>query len=140
MEMGTRKFRIFVLELCKVKYAAEDVGTYSKLLLWMTFIMRPDLITEEIIKKYPLIGVAMAELKRISADEEFQIQWDAYRMAEYDRIAGEAAAMKAGKVAGKAEGIKETAIAMLNDGVSPKVVARYTGLSVEEVANLLWFR
>lgn len=66
--------------------------------------------------------------------------YDKIMWTEIDQIATTAFAVEKakeeGKAEGRAEGKIETAKAMLEDNVSPEMVAKYTGLSLEEIAKL----
>ena len=70
--------------------------------------------------------------------------YDKIMWTEIDQIATTAFAVEKakeegkdeGRAEGRAEGKIETAKAMLEDNVSPEMVAKYTGLSLEEIAKL----
>jgi predicted transposase/invertase (TIGR01784 family) len=90
----------------------------------------------------------MAELKRLSSDRTARALYEAELRAENDRIADNASAMKRGRMEGRMEGISkgmmkginkgkmETALSMLMDNVPPSLVARYTGLTIDEIRKL----
>ncbi|MDR3078482.1 MAG: Rpn family recombination-promoting nuclease/putative transposase [Rickettsiales bacterium] len=79
MKIGTRKSRIFILELPKISYSVENLSNIEKdpLQLWMTFIKKPEIISEDIISRIPEIGEAMAELKRLSSDRTARALYEA---------------------------------------------------------------
>ncbi|MDR1494641.1 MAG: Rpn family recombination-promoting nuclease/putative transposase [Rickettsiales bacterium] len=143
MEVGTRKFRTLTLELTKMKYAAGDMmykDNINMLHLWMTFIKHPAIIPEDIINRVPEIGEAMTELKKISGDKNFRIQYDAYLMAKNDRIAAETTAMERGIEKGiekgRKEGKRDTALLMLRKNMDLELVAECTGLDRKELLGL----
>jgi predicted transposase/invertase (TIGR01784 family) len=119
-------------------YSVENLSNIEKdlLQLWMTFIKKPEIITEDIINKLPEIGEAMAELKRLSSDRTARALYEAELRAENDRIAGNASALKEGMEKGMEKGVMKTALAMLMDNVPPSLVARYTGLTIDEIRKL----
>ncbi|MDR1425732.1 MAG: Rpn family recombination-promoting nuclease/putative transposase [Rickettsiales bacterium] len=146
MKVGTKKFRILMLELKKITYTIGNIKMehMDMLRLWMTFIKHPETIPEDIINQVPEIGEAMAELKKISGDKNFRIQYDAYLMAKNDRIADETTATRRGMEKGIEKGLKrgeegkakKIALSMLKKGLSQNIVVECTGLSEEEVLKL----
>ncbi|MDR1494642.1 MAG: hypothetical protein LBI29_01220 [Rickettsiales bacterium] len=82
----------------------------------------------------------MAELKKISGDKNFRIQYGACLMAKNDRIAAETTAMERGIVKGiekgRKEGKRDTALLMLKDGVSVSTIVKYTEIIKEEITKL----
>lgn len=62
--------------------------------------------------------------------EEFYVELDARRV-------GMAAGMQIGREEGLEKGLEETAKSMLEDGVAPEVVQKYTKLSISKIMTLL---
>jgi predicted transposase/invertase (TIGR01784 family) len=127
-------------------YSVENLSNIEKdlLQLWMTFIKKPEIITEDIINQLPEIGEAMAELKRLSSDRTARALYEAELRAENDRIADNASALKRGisegmmkgKMEGMMEGARRTALSMLMEGLPSSLVARCTGLTIDEIRKL----
>jgi predicted transposase/invertase (TIGR01784 family) len=94
----------------------------------------------------------MAELRRLSSDRTARALYEAELRAENDRIADNASAMKEGVAKGIREGISkgmmkgmmkginkgkmETALAMLIEGLPLSLIARCTGLTIDEIRKL----
>lgn len=86
------------------------------------------------------IEIAYKELKRLSQDEEKRIEYEARQKAirDYNHL------MHHSKQEGIKEGIKEgrykekleTAKSFLNLGLKPEMIAKGTGLSIEEINQL----
>ncbi|MDR3078731.1 MAG: hypothetical protein LBU15_01695 [Rickettsiales bacterium] len=93
----------------------------------------------------------MAELAERGRDRDFAESWDEWRQL-VDRRFDLAEGMKKGirkgrregirkgreegRVEGMEEGARKTALAMLMDNVPPSLVARYTGLTIDEIRKL----
>jgi predicted transposase/invertase (TIGR01784 family) len=111
----------------------------------MFFLKNPELIPEEFITKVPEVHEALEELKVMSMDKKFRAAYRAHIRAQNDQTSREASAEARGRadgeLKGKAEGIaegelkkaRETARAMLADGVPADTVSKYTGLGVDEI-------
>ncbi|MDR2780981.1 MAG: hypothetical protein LBB21_00775 [Holosporaceae bacterium] len=107
----------------------------------MFFLKNPELIPEEFITKVPEVHEALEELKVMSMDKKFRAAYRAHIRAQNDQTSREANAEARGRTEGKAEGIaegelkkaRETARAMLADGVPADTVSKYTGLGVDEI-------
>jgi predicted transposase YdaD len=160
-EVAEAKKAIFIIELPKVDLKKASINDMFS--VWMYFLKNPELVPSEFLSKVPEVNEALNELKVMSADEDFKIQYDAYLGAENDRISRETNAEARGKaqglaaglaegeakrlVKGKKEGIaigeakglalvKDTARSLLAEGMSPEVVSRCTKLSMAEVTSL----
>ena len=87
---------------------------------------------------------AQKSLSSISEDRSVWIAQYRQEMFERDRISGLYAArqegleegLKEGRKEGLKEGLKSTARSMLADGVSAAQIAKWTGLSPENIASL----
>jgi predicted transposase/invertase (TIGR01784 family) len=73
----------------------------------------------------------------MSMDKKFRAAYRAHIRAQNDQTSREANAEARGRTEGKAEGElkgkRETARAMLADGVPADTVSKYTGLGVDEI-------
>jgi predicted transposase/invertase (TIGR01784 family) len=141
MKIGTRKSRTFILELPKIIYSVENLSNIEKdlLQLWMTFIKKPEIISENTTGQPSEIGEAMAELRRLSSDRTARALYEAELRAENDRIADNASAQRGiseGMEKGKMEDKLETALSMLMEGLPSSLVARCTGLTIDEIRKL----
>ena len=95
---------------------------------------------------------AMDTLKYISADDDVRAMVDLRQRNINDRNSeetiaiekakakamerGEAAGVKKGKAEGLAEKARETAMKMLADGMPVEIIRKYTGLTLEEIAEV----
>ena len=75
---------------------------------------------------------AQKSLSSISEDRSVWIAQYRQEMFERDRISG----LYAARQEGLEEGLKSTARSMLADGVSAAQIAKWTGLSPENIASL----
>ena len=83
-------------------------------------------------------------LSLISADDELWYAQFKQEKAERDYISGLRSAERKGRAEGRAEGLAKgerknqlaNASRMLSDGVSPELISKWTGLSLEEIAEL----
>ena len=75
---------------------------------------------------------AQKSLSSISEDRNVWIAQYRQEMFERDRISG----LYAARQEGLEEGLKSTARSMLADGVSAAKIAKWTGLSPENIASL----
>ena len=103
------------------------------------------------IKKTPVMKKAVGVLKKLSSDERARLLYESREKARRDELArlhgalaeGEAIGLAKGEVIGLAKGEAKLAEAkkqmikqMLADGMSPDIISRYTGLTVEEIEAL----
>jgi len=56
---------------------------------------------------------------------------------ERGRAEGEVIGLEKGRIEGIEKGLEETAKSMLEDGVAPEVVQKYTNLSISKIMTLL---
>lgn len=146
VEIASEKMRKFIIELAKLenipKRFCNDMFT-----VWMRLINDPNNIPEEFLR-IPEVKEAMDELSVMSMDKAMRAEYEARIKELNDFYASNTASYKKGEARGiekgKAEGIKEgkrkkalkTAKNMLKDGLSADSVAKYTGLSIEEIKRL----
>jgi predicted transposase/invertase (TIGR01784 family) len=154
IEIASEKTRIILIELPKFDLSGASVDNMFS--VWMSFLKKPELIPSKFLTEVPEVHEALEELKVLSADEKFRIQYRAYLRARNDRISretnAEARGMAKGIAAGKAKGLaegkakglaegeakkaRETAIALLSKGIQEEIVSQCTGLSLKEVRAL----
>jgi predicted transposase/invertase (TIGR01784 family) len=142
-------FEIYIIELNKIPHI--DDG--SKLWPWLKFLKATR--TEELDmlqQHYPELREPVVHLKELSADELMREEQWAYEKACRDdkariyyatkqgeakgKAEGKAEGIIEGEAKGKAEGIAEVAMSMLQEGMPAAQVARFTGLTPEEINNL----
>jgi predicted transposase/invertase (TIGR01784 family) len=138
IEIASEKTRIFVIELPKISLKHASVNDLFS--VWMFFLKNPELIPDEFIKKVPEVHEALEELKVMSMDKEFRIQYNAHLKAQNDRRSREANAEEKGRTEGVAIGAarekRELALRMLKKGSSIEDIADLTELSIEEIESL----
>jgi predicted transposase/invertase (TIGR01784 family) len=104
---------------------------------WMYFLQNlesfesiPAIFREPIFEQ----ALATAEIAAMNKDELFQyemsqmVQWDNYSIVETAHFEGQAK--------GRAEEKNTIACEMKKDGIDPKIIVKYTGLSLEEIKRL----
>ena len=152
IEIASEKMRQFIIELTKLE-ATPKSFLNDMFTVWMQFIRDPNSIPPEFLS-ISEVKEAMDELTQMSSDPETRAAYDA-RVREMNRIyasqnlrykegiekgrAEERAKAEAEKkeLAEKAEAEKrESAMKMLSDGLPIELVAKYSGLSVEEIVAL----
>jgi predicted transposase/invertase (TIGR01784 family) len=146
IEIASEKTRIFIIELPKIDLRKASLNDMFS--VWMYFLKNPELIPSEFITKVPEVNEALEELKLLSANEEFRIQYRAHIKAQNDRISREANAEARGRAEGIAigeergeargelKGKREMAIGLLKSGVDVNIIAQTSGLSIEEIESL----
>jgi hypothetical protein len=98
----------------------------EKLLDWLLFIDNPDSEYARLAESSDAaIGRAKDMLKTLSADEKLREEYLAREKAIMDHYAS----LKAAERYGREEGKTDTAIEMLKDGMSIKMIRKYTSLS-----------
>jgi len=84
----------------------------------------------------PLIHRAFTALETLSADERTRILAQKREESLMNERYELAAARRKGKEEGRGEREKEIAAILLNDGMSPELLMKYTGLSRDEIERL----
>jgi predicted transposase/invertase (TIGR01784 family) len=147
IQIASEKTRIFIIELPKIDLRQATLNDLFS--VWMFFLKNPELIPDDFLTKVPEVHEALEELKVMSLDEEFRAEYNAYIKAQNDRRSREANARADGRVEGLAEGeaigeargelkkAREIAIGLLQSGVDADVIARASGLSIEEIKSLM---
>jgi predicted transposase/invertase (TIGR01784 family) len=110
-------------------------GPYSgkEVILWLRLIKseREDEV-EMLAAKSPEIKDTYEVLKKLSADEEVRLLYESREKA----IRDEQARLYGATLKGEQRKAVEIAKNLLSDGISPEVVAKNTGLSIEDVRSL----
>ncbi|MDF2716991.1 MAG: Rpn family recombination-promoting nuclease/putative transposase [Paenibacillus sp.] len=88
----------------------------------------------------PVIGKAEERLEWLSSDEETIRLYEAreYSLIERNSLIadGEARGLEKGKAEGMIEAKAEIALAMIRKGTEHALIAEFTGLTLEEIAEL----
>ncbi|MDR1208373.1 MAG: Rpn family recombination-promoting nuclease/putative transposase [Holosporales bacterium] len=141
-QIMTDSARIIFIELQKFEPKNEDAK--DMLTAWLSFLKDPLLMNHAFLDNQ-YVREAMNTLVYISADKDARALADLRQrtindynsqitVAREKGIAiGQAKGLAEGKVKGKAEGKRETAIALLAEGLNVDAISRCTGLSIEEV-------
>jgi predicted transposase/invertase (TIGR01784 family) len=129
--------RLFFIELPKFnpkKADAQDLMT-----VWLEFLTNPSHLSKTYLE-IKEVGEAMDRLQYISADAQMREAAMLRQRAINDQRSEIAMARKmgiaAGLARGKAESRRETALVMLNKGLSFEMVSACTGLSIDEIKAL----
>ena len=135
--MAVLGVNIIFMELPKAEGLEGTVDTNTALENWAVFLKDADNPEKkDIIDKLTSIqeGLMQAQksLSSISEDRSVWIAQYRQEMFERDRISG----LYAARQEGLEEGLKSTARSMLADGVSAAQIAKWTGLSPENIASL----
>ena len=137
----TDLIEVNTLELAKLP-PSED-GT--ELWRWMKFLRAENKEELDMIaEKSPQVKKAVVRLMELSNDERTRLLNESLRKKEWDNHARVRGARAEGKAEGKAEGLaegelrgrRETARSMLTDAMSPDLISKFTGLTIEEVNSL----
>jgi len=125
----TDLIEVNTLELTKLP-ASED-GT--ELWRWMKFLSAQNKEELDMIaEKSPQLKKAVVRLMELSNDERTRLLQESLQKKEWDNRARERAA----KAEGHTEGRAEVARLMLVDGMSPDLISKFTGLTIEEIKAL----
>jgi predicted transposase/invertase (TIGR01784 family) len=130
IEIATSKFRTFIIELSKIEY--KNIHRADMFSVWMMFIKHPNMIPREFLT-IPEVNEAMSELTRLSHSREFRAEYEARQKLIND----EYAALTTAREEGREKEKKEIALSMLRKGLSPTLIAECTGLSENEISELI---
>ena len=133
----TDHLEIHVLELPKVKWGS-NLADKNALEKWLLFISGDDRTKEELAVSDMGIERAYNELQRISEDEVMQERAIAREKYLSDQATRRELAIEKGKEEGKAEIRTAAILAMYSDGLPVEMIAKYMGVSVEQV-NIIIF-
>jgi predicted transposase/invertase (TIGR01784 family) len=140
-ERLTDLLEIHFLELNKMKESREE----SPLTFWIEFLQDPYSEKVKALCEYvPEIREAKEVLERAKTDPKARETIRLREKSTRDQVNAISSATKLGREEGKKEGLaegelnkaRETAISMLEDGISTNVISKYTGLSTAEVKKL----
>jgi predicted transposase/invertase (TIGR01784 family) len=142
IEIASEKTRILIIELPKVNLKKASLNDLFS--VWMFFLRNPELIPDEFVQKVPEVHEALEELKILSMDKDFRAAYNAHLKAQNDRRSREANAeargeergIAIGEERGEPKGKREMALGLLQAGVGTDIIAKTSGLSIEEINSL----
>ena len=134
-EVFYEKLTFIYLEMPKFRKREEELETlFDK---WMfvlknlaTLLERPAALQERVFKRF----FETAEIARFSESEMRDYEESLKNLRDLGNVLN--TAKEEGRKEGRKEGIETMALRMRDDGMSLEVIAKYTGLSIEEVRNL----
>ena len=134
-EVFYEKLTFIYLEMPKFRKREEELETlFDK---WMfvlknlaTLLDRPAALQERVFKRL----FETAEIARFSESEMRDYEESLKNLRDLGNVLN--TAKEEGRKEGRKEGIETMALRMRDDGMSLEVIAKYTGLSIEEVRNL----
>ena len=134
-EVFYEKLTFIYLEMPKFRKREEELETlFDK---WMfvlknlaTLLERPAALQERVFKRL----FETAEIARFSESEMRDYEESLKNLRDLGNVLN--TAKEEGRKEGRKEGIETMALRMRDDGMSLEVIAKYTGLSIEEVRNL----
>jgi len=145
----TDHLMIHFLELPKlVADLKQDPAKIDKSLYhWLLFFKEEGMespLLKTIVESDPIIQKAHQEYSKFSGTDQYReayearLKWqrDQDSLIYFARLEGEAQGIAKGEAKGKREDKIETARNMKADGIPTKTIAKYTGLSVEEIEKL----
>ena len=137
-------FHIVFVELPKFK--PQSIEERKMAVLWLRFLTELNKTTEQIPDEFmesSEISQAVKLVEESAYTREqlmgYDLFWDAVRVAKTLASAPERsykAGLKEGEAKGLKEGKLETARQMKSDGIAVETIAKYTGLSADEIAAL----
>ena len=125
--------RVIFFELPKFNEQIADVD--SSMAAWLSFIKNPEMMKNDYLK-IPEINNSMNKLKFLSADKSVREIYNMRQQQKNDHNSELTAAKEAGLVEGEKKAKIESARKMLIDGLPIDMVAKYSGLSIDEVEGL----
>lgn len=134
-EMYTDKFEIHILELTKL---AQYEYPQTELLRWAQFFgakSREEM--QMLAEKDKYIDKAYRRLEEMSVDEQKRWEYEMRQKAIRDQRHMLASGRREGEKIGELQGKLEMAREMLKDNMPIEKVAKYAGLSVEEIQKLM---
>ena len=134
-EVFYEKLTFIYLEMPKFRKREEELETlFDK---WMfvlknlaTLLERPAALQERVFKRL----FETAEIARFSESEMRDYEESLKNLRDLGNVLN--TAKEEGRKEGRKEGIETMALRMRDDGMPLEVIAKYTGLSVEEIQNL----
>jgi predicted transposase/invertase (TIGR01784 family) len=128
---------IHVIELPKMRKRKKAIENYEPLEQWAAYLNNVGGETmERIAEKEPMLRKAMTIEEIFMKNEEERYFYELRERGRHDFESAVIAAEKRGKLEGKEEGKLETARSMLADAMAPDLIAKFTGLPVEQIEAL----
>lgn len=137
------KMRLVYLQL---PYFTKDLDECETLLEKLIYVLKhmdvlqrmPWLAQDAVFQKLASIAdvASLTKQERIAYDENLRIYRDNIAVFEGQYLEGLEKGEAKGRAEGRAEALKENARRMKADGMATGLIAKYTGLSVEEIESL----
>jgi len=137
-ELFSDQVNMVVVEMSKlgeaVKKSAEDLTPLELWSLFFRFAPDPEhrVLINNVINQNKEIGMAATLLMEISQDEHERARFRSRRKAETDKYSDIATAEERGELKER----RKNAQAMIADGVDVNTIAKWTGLTVDELLRL----
>lgn len=134
-EILTSYFQMVIIEVPKaIKEYEKDKS--NAVLQWMKFLDNPeDMEVRKIMEENQDIKEAKEELDKISQDDRLRRMALKAKLERMDHKQELYEAKRDGKAEGRLDGIKETALKMLQKGIDIQTIIEITGLTEEEIKN-----
>ena len=131
----TSYFQMNIIEISKaIKEYEKDKS--NAVLQWMKFLDNPeDMEVRKIMEENQDIKEAKEELDKISQDDRLRRMALKAKLERMDHKQELYEAKRDGKAEGRLDGIKETALKMLQKGIDIQTIIEITGLTEEEIKN-----
>ena len=131
----TSYFQMNIIEISKaIKEYEKDKS--NAVLQWMKFLDNPeDMEVKRIMEENQDIKEAKEELDKISQDDILRRMALKAKLERMDHKQELYEAKRDGKAEGRLDGIKETALKMLQKGIDIQTIIEITGLTEEEIKN-----
>jgi predicted transposase/invertase (TIGR01784 family) len=133
VEIASEKFRIFIVELEKVDLSNAKADNMFD--VWSYFLIAPEKIPEEFLR-IEEVKNAMSTLSYVSHNKDQRRMYNSIVMARNDSINAITHAKKEGIVIGELKKAKKVALSSLQIGMGVDIIAKISGLSVEEIESL----
>ena len=131
----TSYFQIVIIEIPKAIKEYEK-NKNNEVLQWMKFLDNPeDMEVRKIMEENQDIKEAKEELDKISQDDILRRMALKAKLERMDHKQELYEAKRDGKAEGRLDGIKETALKMLQKGIDIQTIIEITGLTEEEIKN-----
>ena len=135
IEPASQKMRQIIIELTKIE-TIPSMFLNKMFAVWMQFIKDPNSIPPEFLA-IDEVKEAMDELQYMSADPQTRAEYDARVKQLNDMRAAQSVKYNEGLAEGEKIAKVETAKRFLAMGLSLEQIAQGTGLSIEDVSNLV---
>ena len=135
IEPASQKMRQIIIELTKIE-TIPSMFLNKMFAVWMQFIKDPNSIPPEFLA-IDEVKEAMDELQYMSADPQTRAEYDARVKQLNDIRAAQSVKYNEGLAEGEKIAKVESAKRFLAMGLSLEQIAQGTGLSIEDVSNLV---